>query len=198
MEIKMQFTRLFTTTQSKGFENYISSQKKYEMIRTIIYFLISLSLFIAGWIQTGNRMNLLTIVAILGCLPASKSLVSMIMFLRYKSCDKKICQEIQKHNQDFYELYDCVFTSYKINFKVDHLVVRGNTICGFTTSETFDENQFYSHIKDILNLDGHGNVSVKIFKKLNKYIERMDQLKDLESNPQKDQSIIETLKNVML
>ena len=72
--------RLFTTAEVKGTEKYLDTQKKYELIRTLLYFGISASLFIGGYLQTKSKVNLLTVVAVLGCLPASKSAVSAIMF----------------------------------------------------------------------------------------------------------------------
>ena len=72
----MIFSRLFSGESYKGTFNYLDTQRKYEIARTIIYFAVSFSLFIAGYITTGTRKNLLTVVAVLGMLPASKSLVS--------------------------------------------------------------------------------------------------------------------------
>ena len=83
--MKFQFKRIFSGEAYKGEMNYINTQKKYEIIRTILYFSVSLILFIAGYVTTKTKLNVLTIVAILGCLPASKSAVNMIMFLKYKS-----------------------------------------------------------------------------------------------------------------
>ena len=64
----MQFKRMFSTDAYKGTSGYLRTQKNYEILRTVLYFAISLSLFIAGWVTTGSRENLLTIVAVLGCL----------------------------------------------------------------------------------------------------------------------------------
>ena len=86
----MQFKRMFSTDAYKGTSGYLRTQKNYEILRTVLYFAISLSLFIAGWVTTGSRENLLTIVAVLGCLPACKSLVEMFMFLRYKGCNRML------------------------------------------------------------------------------------------------------------
>ena len=40
----MQLKRMFSTGSVKGTKNYLRTQKKYEVIRTIIYFAISISL----------------------------------------------------------------------------------------------------------------------------------------------------------
>lgn len=195
----MQLKRLFTTDSVKGTRNYLDTQKKYEVIRTVIYFAISISLFVAGYIQTGRRANLLTIVAVLGCLPASKSAVGAVMFLRFKSCARDAAEEIEGHAQGLSCLYDMVFTSYKRNYVVSHLAVCGNTVCGYAEGGgAFGENEFYKHIGDILKTDGHKNVTVKIFTNLAKYTERLEQLKGLEPKEAATRAIISTLKSVAL
>lgn len=194
----MQIKRLFSAADVKGTENYLNTQKKYEIMRTLIYFGISAVLFVAGYLQTKSRINLLTVVAVLGCLPASKSAVNAIMFLRYKSCTPERAEQIKSNSDGLQVLFDCVFTSYKNNFKVSHLAVRGNTICGFSEDADFQEKDFYKHIGDILKLDGHKDATVKIFVSLPKYLERLEQMKMLADEGTRTQAVLETLKSVML
>ena len=194
----MQLLRMFSTLEYKGGRNYLRTQKKYEILRTCIYFGVSLSLFFAGYLTTKTRMNLLTVVAILGCLPASKSFISMIMYLRFPGCSKKAAEKIALHSHGLTELYDMVFTSYQKNYSISHLTVRGNTICGYTEDSKFSENDFYRHIDGILKTDGFKNVSVKIFTDLTKYLNRLGQLKELEPEASVTEGIVNTLKSVSL
>ena len=194
----MQLKRLFTTASVKGSRNYLNTQKKYEIIRTIIYFAISISLFVAGYIQTGEKANLLSIVAVLGCLPASKSAVSAIMYLRFGSCSEQTAAEIERHSNGLLCLYDMVFTSYKKNFRVSHLAVRGGCVCGFAEDKNFEENEFNQHINHILTADGHQGITVKMFTNLAKYTERLEQMKPLEADEDRTQAILSTLKSVAL
>ncbi len=193
-----QFFRMFSTVQVKGTRNYIDSQKKFEILRTIIYFLLPLGLFIIGYITTGQRANLLTVVAVVGCLPASKSLVGAIMFLRYKSCSKDAADKIDSHIGALNGLYDMVFTSYKNNFVVSHIVVHGNTVCGYSEKPDFPEKEFQVHIEDILKADGHKNYTIKIFKDIQKYTDRLDQMGELETENKNITSVLDTLKSVAL
>ena len=62
----------------------------------------------------------------------------------------------------------------------------------------FKESEFYKHIQEILKLDGHKEVTVKVFINLSKYTERLSQMNALEADEEKSQAIIETLKSVML
>lgn len=217
--MNMQLFRMFSTARVKGTKNYLNTQKKYELLRTFLYFAIPISLFVAGIIQTEkgiskdldgfalfmaglanpkSRVNLLSLVAVLGLLPASKSLVGAIMFLRFHSFAGDAAEQTQAASQGLQTLYDCVFTSYKKNYVVGHLAVRGNTVCGYSENKNFDENGFYKHIGDILKLDGHKEVTVKVFTDLKKYLERLNQMKDLEENSEKTAAILATLKSVAL
>ena len=194
----MKFHRLFLSDNYKGEKEYLVTQRKYEIGRTVLYFTISISLFLAGYITTKERLNLLSVVAALGCLPACKSLIDVIMFCKFKGCSNKASIEIESHSDTLHCLYDMVFTSYKLNFNIAHMVVCGNTVCGYSESVEFAENEFYKHIGDILKLDGHKNVTVKIFTDLNKYTNRLDNIKELECDEQLTNSILNTLKSVAL
>ena len=190
--------RLFSSENYKGTKNYIRTQKRYEIIRTIIYFLLPLGLFVTGLIATGERANLLTVVAVVGCLPACKSLVSAIMFLRYRSSKPTTSDEIEKHIGTLSGLYDMIFTSYKKNFEVAHLVVCGNIICGYSESVDFSEKEFSTHIEELLKMDGHKNYTIKIFTDLKKYTDRLDQLNELEAENKNTNTVLQTLKSVTL
>lgn len=194
----MQIMRLFSSADAKGTENYLKIQKRYEILRTILYFSVSAALFIAGYLQTKSRLNLLTVVAVLGCLPAGKSAVSAIMFLRFQSCSPENAAKIREHSQGLKTLFDCVFTSYSKNYRVSHLAVRGNVVCGFTEDPAFAENDFYKHIREHLRMDGHKDITVKVFGNLPPYLERLDQMKALPEEAQRTEAVTETLKSVML
>ena len=178
----MQWFRMFSNEKYKGKKGYIDSQKKYELARTILYFAITIAIFLAGFLTTKTRLNLLTVVAALGSLPACKSLVEMIMYYRFKSLSKEAQEEIEQHTQDMESLYDLVFTSYDKNYSIGHLTVRAGTLCGYTENKDFDENAFHKHINTILMAENFDNVTIKIFQDLKKYTIRLDQLKSLQTD----------------
>ena len=94
----------------KGTFGYLDAQKKRVFLRTVIYFAIPLSLLAAGIISTGSRRNLLTVVAILGCLPACKSLVNLILYCRTRGCSEAAHETIvpvsrERGLKGMYDLY---------------------------------------------------------------------------------------------
>lgn len=194
----MKFSRLFINDDYKGTRNYLKIQGRYELARTILYFGISLSLFVAGIITTGDRMNLLTIIAVLGCLPACKSAIDTFMFLRFQGCTEEHAEQIEKHMQGLHGLYDRIFTSYSINFQIAHITAKGNTICGYSQDPAFDESKFNEHITAILKKDGFRDTTVKIFTDIQKYTARLDQLKQLDTDEKNTAGILNTLNSVSL
>lgn len=190
----MKLLRMFSTDTYKGTPHYIDSQKKYEILRTLLYFLISLSLFAAGYLTTKTKVNLLTIVAVLGCLPACKSLVNLILFLKFHSCPHETVLELAKHSEGLTDLFDMVFTTYDKNYNIGHMVLCGNTVVCYTTQEKFDESAFIKHLTDTMALENMTNITFKIFYDLKKYTQRLEQLKNLE----KDQKLTEAVKSTLL
>ena len=185
----MTISRLFSGDNFKGTYMYLDIQRKYEIARTIIYYALSTAIFLTGYISTGSKKNLLTIVAVLGVLPASKSLVSVIMFLRYKSFKEKIeCEGILN-------AYDMIFTSEKINYRVSHLCVSDNCIIGYSEDPKFDENKFKDHVTSILAIENFKNLTVKVFTDKKSYLNRISSLKPSEG---KDEGIMKTLKQIVL
>ena len=191
------FKRMFAPEVFKGQRNYINTQKKYEIIKTILLFAISFALFLAGYLTTHTRMNLLTLVAVLGCLPACKSAVNMIMFLRYKSLDEGTALKLQERAGNLPELFDLVFTSYDKNYQVDHLVYKDKNIVGFSGADINEEN-LRKHLTEKLLVGGHKGLTIKIFNNEDKYLDRLEQLKGLDGKEDDCEAVFATLKAISL
>lgn len=189
--------RMFLGEEFKGIYGYLNTQKKYELIRTIIYFTISISLFVGGWVTTGSKENLLTVVAVLGCLPACKSLISVIMFFRFKSMSQELYEQINGCCEGLSHIYDLVFTTYDKNYQVDHLVVKGNTICAFSAHPKFEATGCEEHLKNVLKQDGYKDYTIKMMTEITKYTTRLEQLQKLDGN-EKEPAILELMKSVSL
>ncbi len=160
----------------KGDAGYIHSQKIRCSIKTAIEFAIVIALFVLGIVQTGSRLNLLTVVAILGCLPASKSLVGLIMILPHHTISVEKVREINQCSQNLTKAYDMVFTSEKKIMPVDSLVISENTICGYASKQKVNVNEASAHIKKYLDANNYTKVSVKIFDNYETYVKRVDDM----------------------
>lgn len=173
----------------KGKEGYIRRRKISLFIKTILEFSIVIALLILGIWQTGDRLNLLTVVAILGCLPASKALVELIMILPHHSVPSEMSMEIDMQGSHITKIYDMVFTSEKNVMPVDSVVICGNTICGYTSNSKVNTTMVAEHIKKYLLANQFQKVSVKIFNNYQTYMGRvkeMDRLAQTEEHETKD------------
>lgn len=164
----------------KGQYGYLAWGRQFSMLRTVLYFSLSAAIFIMGWISTGNKMNLLTIVAVLGVLPASKSAVNMVMYFRNRGCSAAAYEQITAKEGGLTVLYDLAMTTYDKTYKIASLSLQGHTICGYTEDPDCDENAAQKHIENSLKMDGHKEYTVKIFHDLAKYTTRMEQMNQLE------------------
>ncbi len=164
----------------KGEYGYLANQRKLEIAKTAVLFCLSLAVYLSGYITTGSNKNLLTIVAVLGCLPASRSAVGMIMFLRAKDCSEELHRRIRPHAEGLPQLYDVVLTSYDATFELVHMVFKGNTLIGLTVNPKCKTDACEKHLKEMLAKDAIKDVRVKIFQDTPKYLNRLDQLKELD------------------
>lgn len=185
--------------RAKGTYGYIENHKAYAAIRTLIYFLLCIGLYVMGYVTTGSNKNLLTVVAILGCLPACKSLVNLIMFLKAKGCSQELMQRVREYDADLTTLYDLYFTTYQKNFAISHMVLKGNVLCGISESSKCDVNEAEKHLEQMLTQEGIKNITVKIFSNVDKYIDRLSQLRSLETEEHKNRDgIINLLYSISL
>lgn len=173
----------------KGDAGYIRSRKRKAIIKTLAQFGIVIALLVLGIMQTGDRMNWLTIVAVLSCLPASKSLVEVIMIFPHHSITEEMAAEIDLHTEHLTKAFDMVFTSEKKIMPVESIVISDNTICGYASNPKVNTNEAAEHIKKYLYASQYTKVSVKIFDNYTQFVTRaegMNHIAAVEKNDVKE------------
>ena len=109
----------------KGQPGYIRARKQKLLLMTVLEFAVVIALLVLGIMQTGTRLNLLTVVAIVGCLPACKMLVGLITILPYRTIDPEIVDEIEDKASLLTTAYDMVLTSREKIMPVTAVVIAG-------------------------------------------------------------------------
>ncbi len=188
---------------TKGNPGYIQKRKRTVIIKTILQFGIVIALLLLGIMETKSRLNLLTLVAVLGCLPASKSLVEVIMIFPHRTIAADTANEIKEKTSYLTVAYDLVLTSEKHIMPIDCVVISDNTICGYTSNEKTDIIFAAKHIKQILYANQFTNVSVKIFDSFTAFITRVEGMNNIaavEKNDtkKKEESIRQVILNISL
>ena len=118
----------------KGTYGYVRYEKKRRLLVTIGMFVMPLAILIAGLIIcNGDKNNIFTVIAVVGCLPSCKSMVGLIMMMMQKSAKKETVEEIQGHAGNLLMLYEMFFTKEQDSLMVDAVAVCGYEVVGYTT-----------------------------------------------------------------
>lgn len=168
----------------KGQFGYIKYRRMLYLVFAIIIFAMAIALYIAGVKTTGSNKNLLTIVAVLGALPASQSLVTSILGFRAKCCTKEMYDKIENRlDKDMVSLYDLFFTTYDRNYPVYHIVMKDHCVCGIMDTSKHSTQMFEKYVEETFMKNGIKGISVKMYEHtmLEKYLNRIDELKKLEN-----------------
>lgn len=158
----------------KGQPGYIKARKMKYLIGAIAEFAVVIALLVIGYTQTGNRLNWLTLFAILGCLPASKMLVEFITMAPHQGADSSIFEELNEKAPLLVNIYDMIITSKEKVMPVDVVVIYGNTVCGYTSSSKIDETKCSRYLKEMLAANHYDKMTVKIFRDYKAFLSRAE------------------------
>lgn len=182
----------------QGEYEYYRWKRTGEIIKTMILFAVSLSLFAAGYAATKTKANLLTIVAVLGLLPASKSCVSMILYLRYHGCGREDYRKLKEPLSGFLHAYGLVFTSYQKTYEVAGCIVKNGYVYGYMTNHHDGKKDLEEHISNIAKRNGY-HATVGMYTDIMDFIERCKQLEDKKmENGKEDAGLMELLHQISL
>ena len=162
--------------KKKGSYGYIKYAKCRTFLITFILFAIPLVIYVTGYLQTKTRLNLFTFVAILGCLPACKSLVGLIMILMQKPMPADKYREASAAVGELVAGYELVFTAYEHTTPVNALVVCGDQLVCYTPDEKTDVAYIEKHLSRILTVNGFASVQPKVMKDFHKYLQRVSEI----------------------
>ena len=149
----------------KGDYGYIAAEKKKRILITAALFAAPLLIFFSAMIYFKTRLTVWTVIAVVGCLPACKSVVSLIMIFRAKPAGELVMS---------YEMY---MTFYEKSASIDAFAICGNTVVGFSSDPKIDAAFMEQEAQKILRGNGF-KANVKIFTRLPQFLERLDSMNE--------------------
>ena len=161
----------------KGQFGYIKYEKKKRILITVLMFAIPLLLFFTGYHLKGTRKNYFTLIAILGCLPAGKCAVSMVLICLQKPMKQELYDAISPHVRDMTVLYDSVVSAYEGNTQLPCILISGLNVACYCEDEKVDTAFVENHIKKILQGNSY-RANVKVFTNLEHFLRRVDEIYD--------------------
>lgn len=165
----------------RGKPGYINSLKKKYLIISLVEFIIVAAVFALGYFQTGSRLNLFTVVAILGCLPACKNLVEFIVVVPHKGIEITKYEEIEEKAPEIIKVYDLVVAGQAKLMQLDVVAISGSTVCGYSSSEKTDEAKLSEYLKKLFEAGGYSKITVKIFHDYKSFLARAEGMNNIAS-----------------
>ena len=164
-------------TVPKGDFGYLQAEKKRRIIITVLLFAAPLIIFFTALIYFKTRLTVWTVIAVVGCLPACKSLVSLIMIFRCKPVEPEIYRQINAHSGNLTMAYEMFMTFYEKSASIDAFAICGNVVVGFSNDPKIDTVFMEQECQKILRGNGF-KATVKIFTRLNAFLERLDSMNE--------------------
>ena len=161
---------------SKGKFGYISYEKKRRLLTTLILFAIPLTIYVSGALYHGTNKNILTVVALVGCLPACKATVGLIMMMMQKPVSKEAYAEAEKAKGDLVGGYELVITAYEHTSPVNAVVICGNQMVCYTPDTKTDAAYLEKHIRQIKAVNQIHDLQVKVMKDFRQYLQRVENI----------------------
>ena len=163
----------------KGQFEYIKNKKMQRAIVCAVCFLLVLAVFLTGYISTGSRENILTVMAILGVLPAAKFAATLCMMLPYHSQTREEYDTVAELAGEAILYVDMLLSTEKKILPTDFVAIRGGTVCGLATAPKYDTAFAQDYIAAMLKKNGI-KANVKIFTDRGKFLKRVKELSAFE------------------
>lgn len=160
-------------TIKKGDFGYFSREKKRRILITLALLAAPLFIFFTAWLYHGTRNTVWTVIAVVGCLPGCKSIVSLIMILLRHSMEPALYEKIRAHQGELTMSYEMYMTFYEKSAYIDAFAICGNTVVGYSSDPNIDVDFMAGECQKILRKNGY-KADVKILKELKPYLERLD------------------------
>lgn len=182
----------------KGTHEYLKRKKRLYLLLTILEFGVVIGLVVTGIVATGDRLNVLTVVAAVGCLPAAKMLVQFIVMIPHRSLETEKVAELESEANYITKVYDLVITSKDRTMPIQVLCLYNNTICGYSESEKLDPDKTTQYLKGFLEKNGYPKMTVKIFKDFKAFLMRAEGMNNIATVEKKDSSRYENKLKALL
>ena len=185
----------------KGAKGYWEAGWKRNCAICLIMFGISFGILGIGIFITGTKFNYLTIAAVLGMLPAARTLISAIMFYKAKAYtpEKDLYEEIESTGccNIIYELY---MTGYSKSFAVAALAADEGGISALLSDEKADAEGAADHVKTLMEQNGFKGRKIKFYKttEADKFMARLKYLAQNGNDSSDNTELLELMKQISL
>lgn len=130
------------------------------MALAILAFIILLVVY--GYIRTGSRKNIFTIMAILSVLPFAKMCSILTTLLPYPSIPHTQADELKTVSGELEVLYDIVYSTEKTVYPIDCIVIEEGRLLVYSPVQDKKASMLPKALKSLLNEKGYTGYTIKV------------------------------------
>lgn len=151
---------------TKGREKGVYGDRKRFKTTTIIMALAILAfiilLVVYGYVHTGSRKNIFTIMAILSVLPFAKMCSILTTLLPYPSMPQVQADELKASGGELEVLYDVVYSTEKTVYPIDCMLIEEGRLLVYSPVRDKKATALSKALKSLLNEKGYTGYTVKV------------------------------------
>lgn len=118
---------------------YIKKQKVFQSLMLLLYVVIGVGLFLIGYLITGTRANVFTVLGILMVLPGAKRVIALVLMLPRRSVEQERYDKMKDMvSEQAVLLTDYVFTSPDKVMSFDFVIVQDENVMGILSKKKQD------------------------------------------------------------
>ena len=161
----------------KGKPGYVQYERIKRLAVMVLMFAIPIGIYATAYRILGTNRNIMTIVSIVGIIPAARFAVSWIMIMLQKKADPEAVRVTEEIAGKLVHGCELMVTAYDGRLNLDAIVVCGNEVAAVCLHDDKSKiPMMESHIAKILNSNNYFNSNVKIFDNLKHYTQRIEKL----------------------
>ena len=159
------------------------------MALAILAFIIIL--VVIGFVRTGSRKNVFTIMAILSVLPFAKLVSILATLLPYPSMSADKAAQIASVEADLEVVYDVIFATEKTVFPIDCALIEEGRILAFSQVKDKKKKLLEQSLKRFMKDQGYPKNAVKIEDDFDTFMKMLSQAADTGSASRKTHMLVE-------
>lgn len=176
---------------NKGDKGYLKRLKRKEGLKCMVQFGMVFTFLIVGYVTTKTRLNWFTFVAVLSCLPASKTLVGVIVKWCIHPLSMDCVSKVEAGTEYMTVIYDPILTSKEKSMPLGCIVISGNKVFGYTGDKNCNIEKTTEYLKEIYSKHKYEKVNVKLFHEFTPFLTRVEGLNNIAKIEQIDHREVE-------
>lgn len=136
-------------------------------------FAMAFGLFFIGYLTLKTRKSLWSVFAVLALLPASKSLVGVIMLARFRSLSQNTYDRYSKCAGSVPALYENILTTGERTFYVPMICYADRNLAAYAPDTSNSAKALKDHLDNVIANGGHSGITVKVYEDEEKFLERV-------------------------